>query len=235
MDPAKIVIVLFVLAYSCILHEMAHAWVALKLGDPTGKDMGRITLNPIPHIDPFMTILLPAVLYWVSQGAYCFGGAKPVRIQPENFRNPGRGMMLSAAAGPFTNVLLAVAGGFLLIGLSRAAPSAIFRYSGEGVPQLTYNGFLLGEIVLLNLLLGAFNMVPIPPLDGSRVLRYLLPYGGKRFIDRVEQFGLIPVMIFIFVGSNVILTPVFIVVFGVLAVGMPRDGFNALISGMFPS
>jgi Zn-dependent protease len=233
MDPAKIVIVLFVLVYSCILHEIAHAWVALKLGDPTGKDMGRITLNPSPHIDPFMTIFLPAMLYFVSNGTYCFGGAKPVSIQPQNFRNPGRGMMLSAAAGPFTNVILAVIGGLLLIVLSRAAPSAIFRYTSEGVPLLTYNGFLFGQITLMNVMLGAFNMVPIPPLDGSRVLRYLLPYRGKLFIDRVERFGLIPVMIFIAVGSNVILTPVFIIVFTILLVGMPPDGFEALRQGMF--
>ncbi|OGG46315.1 MAG: hypothetical protein A3F84_07200 [Candidatus Handelsmanbacteria bacterium RIFCSPLOWO2_12_FULL_64_10] len=233
MDPAKIVIVLFVLVYSCILHEIAHAWVSLKLGDPTGKKMGRITLNPIPHIDPFMTILLPAFLYIVSKGTYCFGGAKPVQIQTQNFRNPGRGMMFSAAAGPLTNFILAAIGGVILILLSRASPQVVFRYNSAGIAQLTYNGFLLGQIVLLNALLGGFNLVPIPPLDGSRVLRYLLPYRGKLFMERVERFGLIPVMVFIAVGGSTVLTPVFLVAFGILALGMPHDGYRALIDGMF--
>lgn len=229
MDPAKIIIVLFVLVYSCILHEIAHAWVALKLGDSTAKDLGRITLNPIPHIDPFMTILVPALLYFSTRGTFCFGGAKPVPIDANRFRHPGRGMLLSAAAGPITNFILALVGAVILIGICRASPEWIYRFSTEGAPQLTYNGFLLAEIVLLNGLLGTFNMIPIPPLDGSRVLRYLLPYGGKRFLDRMERFGLLVLMLFIYLGGNFIIAPIYDAICIVLRIGMGADGYEALL------
>lgn len=175
------------LAVSLGIHEAAHGWVALKCGDPTARDMGRITLNPFAHIDPFMTILVPAILF-MSVGMI-FGGAKPVPVNFYNLRKPYRDMALVAIAGPLSNVLLA----FLFY---------FFYHLVVGKLELWERGSL-GEQVLdfavtFNLLLAAFNMLPIPPLDGSRIMTFLLPAGSLReSYQRLESLGIILVIAFI--------------------------------------
>lgn len=146
----RILLYLGALGVSVIFHEQMHARVAGWLGDPTGKNDNRLSWNPIHHIDPFLTILLPLVLYFSSGGRYVFGGAKPVMINPLNFRNPSLGMCLSAAAGPLSNFLLAAIGFALCVALVHVAPSVVLSEAG-----LTWNGLFLGLFVFLNLFLGA--------------------------------------------------------------------------------
>lgn len=188
MDIPRLILSLAVIVLSCMIHEILHGWSALKLGDTTARDQGRLTLNPLPHIDPWMTILLPLICLISTGGQFVFGGAKPVRINPLNFRNPGFGMMVSAAAGPLSNFGLAILSTLVLFGFYQIAPGLVYDISAK---QLTYNGLFFALMIFLNILLGAFNLIPIPPLDGSRVLRYVLPQGGKEVLDRIEPFGLI--------------------------------------------
>jgi len=184
-----------VLLYSAVLHECAHAIAAYKLGDPTAYLAGRITLNPIKHIDLVNTLIMPLVTYFIF--GIPFGGAKPVPINPYNFQNANKGMMISSIAGPLTNFTLAILGflGFLL-----------------AVKTLPLKGFALHvnitfffAIIAINILLGVFNLIPIPPLDGSRFLRYFLPWHMKETLDRIEPFGIMIVFAFIFMGGTVFL------------------------------
>lgn len=181
--------------YSIILHEIAHGYAAYRLGDPTAAMRGRLTLNPIKHIDPFRTLLLPAMILWASGGNFIFGGAKPIPVNPYNFRNVGKGMLITGIAGPLVNLTIMVICAllvrlFLSLGglVSTAVVMVVFR------------------VGLWNMVLVAFNMVPIPPLDGSRVLRYFLPRDAQRAYDSVEPYGLLIVMIAVFSG---LLSPVF--------------------------
>jgi len=202
-DPVRIGIALFVLLYSVIIHEMSHALSALRLGDPSGKEDNRFSWNPLYHIDPIMTILVPIMT--LAIWGFPFGGAKPVQVNPLRFRNPGQGMMITAAAGPITNMLLAAAAMLIALLLAWVAPDFLFRVGPRGETLITYNGFFLFYAMWINLVLAAFNLIPIPPLDGSRVLRYLLPQGGKDFIDRFESFGLIVIVLLISAGGTAVL------------------------------
>jgi Zn-dependent protease len=190
-----LVFTLTFLIISLGIHEAAHATVADWCGDPTAKDLGRITLNPIPHIDPFMTVILPAVLYLGTGGRMLFGGAKPVPVSYHRLRHPLRDMMLVALAGPASNFLLAVF--FVLawkfaVYIGHLQPAHYDRYGdlvgGQLLPQV------LSETVRLNLLLAAFNMLPIPPLDGSRVMTWLLPAPLRAGYVALERFGILLVM-----------------------------------------
>jgi len=204
MDQApKIVLSLLALVISVIFHEQMHARVAFWLGDPTGKNDNRLSWNPIHHIDPFMTLLLPMLLYFSTKGQFMYGGAKPVQISALNFRNPSLGMCLSAAAGPLSNFFLAGAGFALCAILLSAAPSTVFSHG-----ELTWNGFFLVYFVFINFLLGAFNLLPIPPLDGSRILRHFSPRDVQTVIDAVEPFGLFLTMGLVYLGFAQILNPV---------------------------
>ena len=161
MDLLTLIIALVILVYSAILHEIAHGIVAYRLGDPTAKLSGRLTLNPIPHIDPFMSIILPLLLI-VSGSPVIFGAAKPVPIDPFNFREPKKDTALVSLAGPLTNVLIAIIAALILRVLGAThLPSLFFQ--------------ILNEIVALNILLAIFNLIPIPPLDGSKVVADFLP------------------------------------------------------------
>lgn len=195
IDLIAFVVSFSALAISLILHELMHAWTALKLGDPTARDLGRITLNPLPHVDLFMTIVLPTTLYFMTGGRFIFGGPKPAPINPLNFRDPGKGMMISAAAGPLTNFALALASGLLLALAAHTQPRLILGPHESGI---TYVGFFLGQMVFLNLFLALLNLIPVPPLDGSRILRYYLPSKGQIAVDRLEYSGMI-LVIFAFV------------------------------------
>ena len=183
-----------VLLFSVIMHEYMHGWVAYRLGDPTARNAGRLTLNPIPHIDPFMTIMVPLLLYFST--GYILGGAKPVPVNPLNFRRPRKGMMLVGAAGPATNLALGV--GFALF-YHLLKPTGLMQ--GE-------MGQRLANAVLINAILAFFNLIPVPPLDGSRIVAGLLPRDAAIAYDRVGRFGVFIVIgLFMFGGFRLIVGP----------------------------
>jgi len=192
-------------------HEVSHGFVAYKLGDPTAKMLGRLTLNPIVHIDIFGTIILPLMLIVLTDGRFVFGYAKPVPINPMNFKNPRKDMAISAVAGPVTNILLAVLS--FLIWKTVLTPLA--GLSPEGVTEKVLRPLTLifQSGIVINVVLAVFNMIPIPPLDGGRVLTGLLPYKQAATFSRIEPFGFIIVLILIYSGiANYIIMP-FIVFF----------------------
>ena len=172
------------MAYSIILHEIAHGYAALALGDETALRLGRLTLNPLPHIDPFMTVLLPLMTYVMSNGTFIFGGAKPVPINPAVFRNPIRALALTAAAGPLTNFVIAL----VCVGLVRIAYIA---------PDHSINQAIFIQLAILNAFLGVFNLIPVLPLDGGRVLTGLLPRNIAMVYARTERFGILGVIVVI--------------------------------------
>lgn len=177
-------IVVFLVMSLCI-HEVAHAWVADLCGDSTAKDLGRITLNPLPHIDPMMTVILPVAMLLASNGQMAFGGAKPVPVNYGRLRHPLRDMSFVALAGPASNFLLAIV--FLL---GWKASVLLGGYPEDSLlPRV-----LLGSMAT-NLLLAAFNMVPIPPLDGSRVMTWLLPAPLRDSYLGLERIGILLVIL----------------------------------------
>jgi Zn-dependent protease len=164
--PVEFLILAVVLLYSVILHETAHGWAALLFGDDTAKARGRLTLNPIPHIDPVGAIMLFLV---------GFGWAKPVPVNYERLKDSRFGLLCVALAGPLTNILIATA--------------AIFLLSIPGVGRNSVAAGLLPLIAHVNILLGAFNLIPLPPLDGSRILMEFLPEGPRRGFARLDRVG----------------------------------------------
>jgi Zn-dependent protease len=187
LSPTGIALVIAVLVLSLGIHEAAHGWMAWKCGDPTARDLGRVTLNPFVHIDPFMTIVLPLVLF-LSAG-FIFGGAKPVPVAFHRLRNPMRDMALVAAAGPVANMLLAA---FLFL-LNKLLVTEFGIWDANTVGNL-----VLLHSVFLNVLLAAFNLVPIPPLDGSRIMAWLLPENLRAPYVQLERMGMILVLVAVF-------------------------------------
>jgi Zn-dependent protease len=181
-----------------IFHEVSHGYVAYRLGDPTAKFVGRLTLNPLVHIDPFGTILLPLILLYATKGQFVFGYAKPVPINPMNFSNPRKGMAISAAAGPITNIILATLSVLILKGI--IAPLAGFSPGLIDENVLKPLMLIFEASVFINVILAVFNMIPIPPLDGGRVLVGLLPSKHARSYSKIEPFGFIIVIILIYSG-----------------------------------
>jgi Zn-dependent protease len=179
----ELAVVILAAGISIILHEIAHGWVAYKLGDPTAKLAGRLTLNPLAHIDPVGTVLVPGVLLLFAlltkAPLILFGWARPVPINPLYFRRPYRDLMLVGLAGPLLNLSLA--------GLALAAWYPLSQ-SSLALPELLI--LFLAALILINLILAFYNLIPIPPLDGSRVLAYFLPPRGRLFLHRLEPFGL---------------------------------------------
>jgi Zn-dependent protease len=173
-----------VLLFSVIAHEYAHGYAALKQGDTTALSLGRLTWNPLKHIDPFMTIVLPAVLFFTS--GMILGGAKPVPVDPRNYRNPRRGDIIVSLAGVTANLLIALVSAGLI---------AVFGVLGQVVPALADPLGILqamaGWSVLINIELLLFNLLPIPPLDGSHVVKYLLPPAWAVQYQRIGFFGII--------------------------------------------
>ena len=178
LDFGYVIIVLVIVVISVILHELAHGIVAYWLGDDTAKEAGRLTLNPLKHIDPYMSILVPVILYILK--APVFGGAKPVPINPQNLKWKEWGMALVAIAGPLTNLLLAFV--FFVIG---HFTGWLYGAGGELV------AFIFTEFVFVNLGFMIFNILPIPPLDGSRVLYAIAPDGFRRVLQNIERYGVI--------------------------------------------
>ena len=186
----RTVLLIAFLVLSLGVHEAAHAWVARLRGDDTAERLGRLTLNPIPHIDPFMTIALPAFLAWSTNGAFVFGGAKPVPVNPLRLKHPLRDMMFVALAGPVSNFLQAI---FYLV-----LWKVLVNHLGFARDSLAVT--VVGQTVFFNLVLAIFNMIPLPPLDGSRVMAYLLPSGLRETYVGFERFGMLIVFGLLFTG-----------------------------------
>lgn len=183
-----IVIALGVILFSMTLHEAMHGFVAYWLGDDTAKLQGRLTLNPIKHIDPFLTIILPVVL--ALSGAPIFGGAKPVPFNPDRVKYDEWGAALVALAGPLTNFVIA----FIFFG--------VYALAQPPMNSITFQ--ILMTAVSVNLGFCIFNMIPIPPLDGSRVLYALAPEFVRRGMELIEQFGIFFIFAIVLLGSSII-------------------------------
>jgi Zn-dependent protease len=202
----QIIISVFPILIAITFHELSHGFAANKLGDPTAKMMGRLTLNPIPHIDLFGTILMPLMLIVFTHGQFVFGYAKPVPINPMNFKNPKRDMAISAAAGPAMNIALAIGSKlvlrFILDPFSVVLPEPVV--STILAPLI----MIFQSSVIVNIVLAVFNMIPIPPLDGGRVLTGFLPYRQAASFSRIEPYGFIIVILLIVTGiANYFVVP----------------------------
>jgi Zn-dependent protease len=185
--------------FSVIAHEYAHGYAALKQGDPTAYQLGRLTWNPIKHIDPFLTILLPVLTYWGSQGSMIFGGAKPVPVVPRHYRNFKRGDIIVSLAGVGANAVVAVVCVALAVGVGAV---------GKGAPgaatALGYVQTMLEFGILINLVLIMFNLLPVPPLDGSHVVKYLLPPAWAMHYQRVGAYGLLILILLLYFAPRFI-------------------------------
>src|SRR5438105_1216541 len=197
-------IVVFLFAIS--VHESAHAWTALVNGDPTAYMLGRVTLNPLKHIDPVGTVLLPLIA--MLTGLPVIGWAKPTPVNPRNFRTPVRSDILTSVAGPVSNLLVAAIAVMLLLSISLVFPGGriIVHNLALGATTDTRSvlmpaGLLLYETMFINVLLAIFNLIPVPPLDGSHVLRHFLPTSAQRAFDMAGMLGLV---LLILVGGRFI-------------------------------
>lgn len=182
-----------VLIFSIIIHEYAHGWVADQLGDPTARYMGRLTLNPIAHIDLMGSIIVPLLLY-ISQAGFIVGWAKPVPYNPYNLRDQKKGPALVALAGPGVNFLIAIIFGIIIRILVAQDPIAYANI-------ITF----FSIIVLYNILLAVFNLVPLPPLDGSKILEYILPPSFHGIMETLEKNYMLFLVIFILFGFGLII------------------------------
>lgn len=177
--------IILLVFFSVVCHEIAHGYVALRLGDPTAWRLGRLTFNPVSHIDPVGTILLPA-LFLITNSPIMLAWAKPVPVNPAFFRNPRQGMMWVAASGPATNLILAL----LMTGLLHLA--------GSSMPSFLMHS--LAMAALMNIVLMVFNLLPIPPLDGSRIVARFLSRQALASYQRLERFGLLIVFGLLWLG-----------------------------------
>jgi Zn-dependent protease len=193
------------LVFAMVAHEYAHAVTALQQGDDTAYSLGRVTLNPLPHIDPWMSLLLPALLWFGSGGRFTFGGAKPVPVNSRKFRNFRRGDIIVSAAGVTTNLFLSVVFAvlFVLLGmLGRSMPGA------AGAIDTAQRMMVYG--IWLNLVLCFFNLIPVPPLDGSHLLYHALPPRAGAWYRGLGRFGYLPLFALMFLFRpviDVLLTP----------------------------
>jgi Zn-dependent protease len=190
--------------FAVIIHEYAHGWVAWKLGDSTARFMGRLTLNPLAHIDPLGTVFLPLILI-VTHSPVLFGWAKPVPVDFFNLNNPKRGMVWVGLAGPAANIFLAIVLALLL-----------------KIPLLTASSFavsILTTAIMANLVLAVFNLMPLPPLDGSRIMMGLLPYNLGVEYAKIEPYGFIIIFGLLWIGAiNTVIWPVVIFLANLLGV-----------------
>lgn len=192
-----------------ILHEIAHGYVALRLGDPTASSLGRLTLNPLRHVDPVGTILLPLMLVLTHAG-FVFGWARPVPVNFGLLRNPKRDMVLVAAAGPATNLVLAALSALVYRFLASLEFDPDGSFTAVAITVLTPVALMAKASVLVNVGLAVFNMIPIPPLDGGRVVTGLLPRPQAIAFAQLERYGLLIVMALLFTDTlDRIVGPVF--------------------------
>lgn len=215
MNQQQIVLKIFefvILLFALSLHEASHAWMASRLGDQTARMLGRVTLNPAKHIDILGTIIIPlAMLFMPGFGQFLIGWAKPTPVTTRNFKHFRRDDILTTLAGPGSNLLAACACTIVLIGIAKLAPNGDLAVH-ELASGMWGEAFLQSSIVFplalifyisvwLNLMLVIFNLLPIPPLDGSHVLRHMLPYNALRYYDRIGILGLVLVL---FLGAPII-------------------------------
>lgn len=198
MDIATIIISIAILVFSVVIHEVAHGLAALSQGDQTAKIMGRLTLNPIKHIDPFGSIILP-LLCAILPGGIILGWAKPVPVNFNALKSGKKGEALVAFAGPLSNIVLALIAGLTI------------RLFSQGLPGPAI--VALEIIVLTNLVLATFNLVPIPPLDGSRILSAVLPQKARYLMNILERYGLLFSLLFVFFLWQLIIPIVYLVAY----------------------
>jgi Zn-dependent protease len=191
----EIVIQVAVLLFAVSVHESAHGWMALRCGDTTARDLGRITLNPVKHLDPFGSLLVPALLAF--SGAPIFGWAKPVPVSLRGVRNPRRANLLVSAAGPVSNFAVALLGGVAFFALRALAPTGPELRTSLFYPLLLVALFT----VAVNVSLGLFNLIPIPPLDGFGVVESFAPARWIRGVMWVRKYGFILLVVAIFTGG----------------------------------
>jgi len=216
MSQQEIVLKIFqfvVLLFALSLHEAAHAWMASRLGDQTARMLGRVTLNPMKHIDPVGTILIPlAMLFLPGAGRLLFGWAKPTPVTTRNFKRIVRDDILTTLAGPCSNIAAAVAAliGLVIVAKTTAAGALVVKELAMGMldpalmqasPVIFPLVVLLYMGILLNLFLAAFNLIPLPPLDGSHIIRHMLPYNALRVYD---QLGMLSLILILFFGGPVV-------------------------------
>jgi Zn-dependent protease len=191
------IIYIFALLFAITVHESAHAWAAFKLGDPTAYSLGRVTLNPIPHIDLMGTILLPLIM--IIMGGPPFGWAKPVPVNPLNLRNPKRDNLIISAAGPLSNIALAIVCIILLKILYLILPSSLPQ-SSPALPVIRAVFTIIHALIMINVILAVFNMIPIPPLDGSGVLMGFLSPEASRKYEQLQPYGFFIIIILLMTG-----------------------------------
>jgi Zn-dependent protease len=186
-----------VLLFSFTAHEFAHAWAALSQGDPTARDAGRLTLNPLKHIDPWWTIILPGIMLIASHGQSAFGGAKPCPVDPSRYRHPKWSDIIVSLAGVTMNLIIAIVSALIVIAIG------VFGQRMQiGSPVLETVQRLFAAAASINVLLIIFNLLPIPPLDGSHVVRHFLPPAFAADYDRAGRYGiLILIVLFNVVGG----------------------------------
>lgn len=201
---------IIILVFSVVIHEVSHGYVADYLGDNTARMAGRLTLNPLKHLSFFGSFILPVFLYIASSGSFMFGWAKPVPYNPQNLRDPKKAAGLIGGAGPASNFI--IAGVFAII----------YRVA-VGIPSMSAVLPLFSFVILINIVLGVFNLVPLPPLDGSKVLFSLLPPRFNHIERLLRQYGMFLLLFFIFFGFQLIVP----IMFGLyqLLVGVPPAGF----------
>jgi Zn-dependent protease len=216
------------LVFAMCAHEYAHAATALQQGDDTAYRLGRVTLNPLPHIDPWMSILMPVMIWFLSHGSYTFGGAKPVPVNSSKFKNYVRGDLIVSAAGVATNLMLALVCSVIFVVLGLIAGST----PAAAVPVLDTAQRMMVHGIWLNLVLCFFNLIPVPPLDGSHLLYHALPPRAGTWYRDLRRFGYLPLFVLLFLFPpvvSVLLTPAYLIRNALLRVILPfhvGDGWN---------
>lgn len=199
---ASIVVMIIVLLFSVVFHEVAHGWVAYILGDRTAYKMGRLTLNPIPHIDPMMTIMMPLMLGFMTDWRVMFGGAKPVPVNPYNFKNPQKGMAITAAAGPASNFTLIIV--VMIVFKTLSALGIIDKYdmiARLNNDSLNFVDTFFIYAIVINSVLMVFNLIPIPPLDGSKIIMGFLSPGQADKYESFSRYGIYVLIGILLLGS----------------------------------
>lgn len=222
-----ILFTILALIISAIFHEYAHGWVAYKLGDNTAKDEGRLTLNPLAHIDLYGSIIIPLLLV-ISKVGFIVGWAKPVPFNPYNLRDQKYGNLKVALGGPATNFILALIFGLLArfsplsIALKQNLIINFLSQNTDGLLSQMQGSFLTSLFVLsiiiciVNLVLMVFNLIPLPPLDGSKILMTFLPHNWQISMQRIEPFSLIILLLLIFLGLLNFIWPIILFIFGLI-------------------
>jgi Zn-dependent protease len=218
---------LSVILFAISFHESAHAYAALRFGDTTARDLGRISLNPLRHLDPFGSVILPAMMYILSAGRLIFGAAKPTPVNLGNTRNPRLANLVVSAAGPVSNFLLATVAVAVLLGIKAASPQSIvdlalaIRGQGFASGTLAPLTYVLFQFALINVLLAVFNLIPIPPLDGSGVVMSVFGGSVARVYSTIAPFGFIILILLLYSGFlSRVLRPVLEVVYAIVFGGI---------------